>query len=152
VTRPPEARAARSGRAATAPWTRLRDDDSGLLATPVLFVVWSALLIAVVVIDIGAYLVAASRAQGAADAAALAAVAADVVEPAPPHVVASSIAGRNRARVESCTCRAGTGHVVVTVSVEVGGLVIARLAGAQRIAATAEARLVDGDPPVARSP
>ena len=117
--------------------------EDGLLATPVLFVVWAALLVAVAVIDVGAYLVAASRAQGAADAAALAAVAADLADPAPPHIVARSIAGRNRARVESCDCRAGRGRVEVEVSVPVGGLFIARVTGARRVTATAEAELVE---------
>lgn len=120
-------------------------DKAGLLATPVLFVVWWSLLLAVALIDVGSYLVAASRAQGAADAAALAAVAADLADPAPPHVVARSVAGRNRARVESCTCRAGSGRVEVAVSVPVGGLFVARVVGAQRVTATAEAELVEGD-------
>lgn len=130
---------------------RWREED-GLLATPVLFVVWAALLVAVAVIDVGAYLVAASRAQGAADAAALAAVAADLAQPAPPHIVARSVAGRNDARVESCDCRAGQDHVEVAVSVRVGGLFIARVTGVQRVTASAEAELVP-DPfsdPVAR--
>lgn len=122
-----------------------------MLATPVLFVVWCSLLVAVAVIDVGAYLVAASRAQGAADAAALAAVAADLAQPAPPHIVARSVAGRNRARVESCDCRAGQGHVEVEVSVPVGGLFIARV-GAQRVTATAEAELVEGERDGPRAP
>jgi hypothetical protein len=122
--------------------------DSGLLATPVLFVVWCSLLVAIAVVDVGAYLVAASRAQGAADAAALAAVAADLAQPAPPHVVARSVAGRNRARVEACRCRAGDPRVEVEVSVPVGGLFVARVTGAQRVTATAEAELVDGTEPV----
>lgn len=121
-------------------------DECGLLATPVLFVVWCGLLVAVALIDVGAYLVAASRAQGAADAAALAAVAADLTQPAPPHIVARSVAGRNRARVERCDCRAGSGTAEVEVSVPVGGLFIARV-GAQRVTATAEAQLVEGEPP-----
>lgn len=126
--------------------------ESGLLATPVLLVVWCSLMIAVAVIDVGAYLVAASRAQGAADAAALAAVAADLADPAPPLTVARSVAGRNRARVESCSCQAGRGHVEVAVSVEVGGLFIARVTGAQRVTATAEAELVEDTSPAPRAP
>lgn len=121
---------------------RWRDDESGALATPVLVVVWCGLCLAIAVVDVGAYLVAASRAQGAADAAALAAVAADLAQPAPPHIVARSVAGRNRARVESCDCRAGSGRVEVEVSVPVGGLLISRV-GMQRVTASAEARLVD---------
>ncbi|WP_211262258.1 pilus assembly protein TadG-related protein [Nitriliruptor alkaliphilus] len=120
---------------------RWQGDESGALATPVLLLVWCGLCLAIVVVDVGAYLVAASRAQGAADAAALAAVAADLAQPAPPHIVARSVAGRNRARVESCHCRAGSGRVEVEVSVPVGGVVISRV-GMQRVTASAEAELV----------
>jgi Flp pilus assembly protein TadG len=127
--------------------TRRWHDESGTLATPVLVLVWCGLCLAIALVDVGAYLVAASRAQGAADAAALAAVASDLAQPAPPHIVARSVAGRNRARVESCACRAGTGHVEVAVSVPVGGVIISRI-GMQRVTASAEARLVD-DPPAA---
>jgi hypothetical protein len=113
------------------------------MALPLLVLVWISILLTVALIDVGAYLVAASRAQGAADAAALAAVAADLVEPAPPIVVARSVAGRNGARVEACDCRAGGHQVTVTVSVPVGGLFIARHEGAQRVTASADAQLVD---------
>ncbi len=118
-------------------------DEDGLVATPALLLVWLGLLLGVAVVDVGSYLVAASRAQGAADAAALAAVAADLAAPAPPAIVARSVAGRGGAYVESCDCRAGSPQVEVTVSVPVGGLFIARVTGAQRVTATAAATLVD---------
>jgi hypothetical protein len=120
------------------PWR----DERGLLATPVLFVVWCGLLVAIAAIDVGAYLVAAARAQGAADAAALAVVGLDV-EPAgaPPLQVARAVSRRNRAEVESCDCRVGAGRAEVTVSVAVGGLFVPRVTGAQRVTATAAAQL-----------
>lgn len=118
-------------------------NEDGSLAMPLLVVVWVAFGLTVALIDIGAYLVAASRAQGSADAAALAAIAADLAAPAPATIVARSVAGRDGARVEACDCRAGAARVEVTVSVPVGGLFIARIGGAQRVTATAEAQLVE---------
>jgi hypothetical protein len=128
---------------AVAAGTRFGDED-GLLATPVLFVVWCGLLVAIAVIDVGAYLVAAGRAQAAADAAALAAVSLDV-EPAstPPLQAARTVAHRNRGDLESCTCRLGSGRSEVQVSVAVHGLFIPRVTGAQRVTATARAELAD---------
>jgi hypothetical protein len=118
-----------------------------MLATPVLFVVWSGLLVAIAVIDVGAYLVAAGRAQAAADAAALAAVSLDV-EPAttPPVLAARTVAQRNRGELESCTCRLGSGRAEVRVSVAVHGLFIPRVTGAQRVTATARAELAAAAP------
>jgi hypothetical protein len=125
--------------------------EEGSLATPFLLLLLSAILLTTAIIDAGAYLAAAARAQGAADAAALAATAADVVQPAPAHIVARSVAGRNGARVEDCTCHAGRPLVEVTVSVPVGGLVVARTFGAARVTASAEAQLVHG-PDAGRPP
>jgi hypothetical protein len=127
--------------------TRDRRAEDGSLATPFLLVLLTSILLVTALVDAGAYLAAAARAQGAADAAALAAAAADQVQPAPAHIVARSIAGRNGARVESCSCRAGSPRIEVEVSVPVGGLAVARLFGAARVAASAEAQLVDGATP-----
>lgn len=117
-------------------------DERGLLATPVLFVVWCGLLVAIAVVDVGAYLVAAARAQGAADATALAVVGLEV-EPAvaPPAQMARWVAGRNRAELERCLCRIGSGRAEVAVSVPVDGLFVPRVTGAQRVTATAQAEL-----------
>jgi Flp pilus assembly protein TadG len=120
-------------------------DEDGSLAMPLLVLVWVSFVLTVALVDVGAYLLAASRAQGAADAAALAAVAADLAAPAPAEVVARSVAGRNGARVEACDCRAGVERVAVTVSVPVGGLFIARHVGAERVTASAEALLVEAE-------
>lgn len=116
--------------------------EEGSLATPFLVVLLTSVLLVTALVDAGAYLAAAARAQGSADAAALAAASADVVQPAPAHVVARSVAGRDGARVEACTCHAGRPRVEVTVSVPVGGLVVARTFGAARVTASAEAQLV----------
>jgi Flp pilus assembly protein TadG len=124
-----------------------RRAEDGSLATPFLLVLLTSILLVTALVDAGAYLAAAARAQGAADAAALAAAAAEQIQPAPAHIVARSVAGRNGARVESCSCRAGTPRVEVEVSVPVGGLAVARLFGATRVAASAEALLVDDATP-----
>ncbi len=114
------------------------------LALPL--VLWTAMLIFVVMIDIGAYLVAASRAQAAADAAALAAVSADAPAAArSPSQEAERVVRAADARLEGCACVAGAKRSQVTVSVDVAGLVIPSL-GAGRVSATAEAVLLPPDP------
>jgi hypothetical protein len=121
-----------------------------MLATPVLYLVWVGLLLGIAVIDVGAYLVAAAHAQGAADAAALAAVGVEV-EPGPvaPHQAAETTASRNDAELEACTCRSGGARAEVEVSVDVPGLLVPQIAGMQRVTAAAEAELAepDGVPP-----
>jgi uncharacterized membrane protein len=138
-------RARRWGAARAADLANPVGGEDGSVALPLVAVLWLALLLAIVFVDIAAYLLAASRAQGAADAAALAAAAADLVEPAPPVIVARSVAGRNGARVDACDCRAGGEQVAVTVSVPVGGLFLARHVGAERVTASAEALLVEDE-------
>lgn len=113
-----------------------------MTATPQPLLWWTAILLAVVAIDVTAYLAAAGRAQGAADAAALAAVVAqDVATPTPARTAADGVAAANGGRLEDCRCRHGTGRAVVVVSVEVPGLVVPRLVGAGRVTASAEAQL-----------
>jgi hypothetical protein len=103
---------------------------------------WVATLLAIALIDVGAYLVAASRAQALADAAALAAVTADV----PGDRARSAVAEADRVVqvgagwLERCDCRVGSERSSVTVSVAVPGLVIPTL-GASRVAADADAVL-----------
>lgn len=120
--------------------SRAPTGEDGLVATPTLLVLWVGLLLTIVVIDVGGYLVAATRAQAAADAAALAAVSADL-ERAPPRDAAASVAARNGARLERCGCRAGAGRAEVEASVPVPGLFVARVTGMQRVTAVAAARL-----------
>jgi hypothetical protein len=104
-------------------------------------VVWVATVVAVVVIDIGAYLASAARAQTLADSAALAA-SADAIDARPRGgcAEASRIASAGGGRVESCEVD-GRGGALVSVSVEVGGLVVPRV-GARRVGAGATAMLV----------
>ena len=100
--------------------------------------VWLAAVAAVVVLDLGAFLVAAARAQALADAAALAAVAVDVRS---PHVAAGRVATALGGSLDACDCAPERGRAEVVVSVPVPGLVVPRL-GAGRVAATARAALV----------
>jgi hypothetical protein len=128
------------------------DEHGGtMLQLPLL--VWVVTLATVAVVDVTAYLVAASRAQTLADAAALAAVSADAeVVPADGPTLAAGPRGRAVAVVDAgggellaCVCGAGTGRSQVAVRVAVPGLVVPRL-GAGQVRATAEAVVVD-DPP-----
>lgn len=124
------------------PW---RSED-GLLATPVLFVIWCGLLVAIAVIDVGAYLVAATRAQSAADASALAAVGLDLERGSvAPLQAARTVAVRNGGEIEACVCRIGSGRAEVTVSVPVHGLFVPRVTGARRVTATADAALAEAE-------
>jgi hypothetical protein len=131
----------RRGAAPPEPASRPGDQDG--IATLVLpLTLWVAVLLAIALVDVGAYLVAASRAQALADAAALAAVAAD----APGERTRSPVAEADRVVqagdgwLERCDCRAGSEQASVTVSVAVPGLIIPTL-GASRVAADAAAVL-----------
>ena len=104
------------------------------LTVPLLL--WVAAVAAVVVVDVTGYVVAASRAQAVADAAALAAVADDVRG---PRAAATRIADAAGASLERCDC--GGGRAEVAVGLPVPGLVIPRL-GARKVVATARAGLV----------
>ncbi len=91
-------------------------------------VIAAGVLVAVMVLALGAadvarVLVAASRAQTAADAAALAA-AQGLVAPTgvEPSVSAGELAARNGARIRSCVCGAGTLEARVEVEMPVGPL------------------------------
>jgi hypothetical protein len=108
----------------------------GTLALPL--VLWTAVLAAVVILDLSGYLVAASRAQTLADAAALAAVADDVRG---PRAAATRVVEAGGGSLDRCDCPAGAGRAQVVVSVTVPGLVVPTL-GASRVAATASAELV----------
>lgn len=98
---------------------------------------WTALVATVVMLDLTAYLVAAARAQQLADAAALAAVSADVRG---PRVVAAELTAAGGGSLVACDC-SDRGRAEVVVGVPVPGLVIPSL-GAGRVEATAAARLV----------
>ncbi len=106
-------------------------------------------LVLVLVIDLAAYLVAGARAQGAADAAALAAVA--VSDPrggleGDPRSVATRVAVEAGGELRECACSYGQGEVEVTVAVPVRALAVTRLAG-RSVTASSKAHLVPPDPP-----
>jgi len=100
--------------------------------------VWTTVVATVVVVDLSAYLVAASRAQQLADAAALAVVSQSARS---PHVVAAELAEAGGGLLETCDCPDGAGRAEVVVSVPVPGLMVPAL-GAGRVAASAGAALV----------
>jgi hypothetical protein len=120
--------------------------DDGIVSLTLPLLLWLATVVTVVVIDIGGYLVAASRAQTLADHAALAAVSASVVGAAGggPTSEATTLAVRGGGRLESCECAPRSEVAHVTVSVPVPGLVVPRL-GAGRVAADASAVLAPPD-------
>jgi hypothetical protein len=119
-----------------------RRGESGIATVTLPILIWVATLIAVVAIDVGAYLVAGSRAQSLADAAALAAVASDIpgARGSTAMAEAERIVAAGDGLLEACVCRRGSEHAQVTVSVVVPGLVIPSL-GAGRVAADAQAML-----------
>ena len=76
------------------------------------------------VADVARVMLAASRAQTSADAAALAAaqaLALDEREP-PPVELAAAYAAVNGGQLEACTCDPGTFSAMVEVRIPVGGL------------------------------
>ncbi|TVR18011.1 MAG: hypothetical protein EA387_15520 [Nitriliruptor sp.] len=118
---------------------------SGGFATVALpMLLWMGTLAAIAVIDLGAYLTAAARAQTLADAVALAAVSADVegARAVSPIREADRVAVAGGGQLEACACTPGAGRAVVTVSVPVPGIVLPTL-GASRVAADAAAALVE---------
>jgi Flp pilus assembly protein TadG len=127
---PPRAVTRRTG----ATW---RGDQAGVATLFLPLLVWIATVAAIVVVDVGAYLVAASRAQQLADAAALAAVSGDVRG---PRGAAGRVVAAGAGSLDRCDCVAGQPAEVV-VSVAVPGLVIPSL-GARRVAAVARAEVI----------
>lgn len=111
---------------------------------------WTAIaacgLALLLVLDLTAYLAAASRAQGAADAAALAAaVAADprsgTLDARTPEQAAARLARAWHVELRRCSCRPGPHPVEITVAAPVRAIAVTRFAG-RTVTATAEARLV----------
>lgn len=119
---------------------RRNKHDAGFSTVLLPMLVWCATLIAIVAIDITAYLAAASKAQSLADAAALAAVAPDIqpVQGRSPRAEAERIVAAGDGRLEGCVCVRGSEYAQVAASVKVHGLVIPNL-GASRVTASAEA-------------
>ena len=91
--------------------------------------------------DVARVLHAASRAQTAADAAALAAAQALAIdEPGPePTELAAEYSVRNGAALETCACDRGTFEATVTVRLPVGDLFL--VAGDRTVRAEARAQV-----------
>jgi hypothetical protein len=130
-----------------------REEEDGVASLVLPVLLWVVTLAAVALIDVTAYLVAASRAQSLADAAALAAVAADAERPgrSQPRARAETLVRAGDGRLERCACRLGTGRASTEVSVEVPGLVLPRL-GAGRVLASADAVLTPPARPGGETP
>ena len=106
----------------------------------------AAVLAALVVLamgasDVGRVLHAASRAQTAADAAALAAAQALAIdeEGPEPSALAGEYAERNGAVLETCSCERGTFEATVSVRLPVGELFL--VAGDRTVQAMARAQV-----------
>ena len=131
--------------ARASPTPRLASDRGSIT------LVSAAVLAALVVLAMGAsdvarVLHAASRAQTAADAAALAAAQALAIEEEGPEpaALAGEYAERNGAVLETCTCERGTFEATVSVRLPVGELFL--FAGDRTVQARARAQ-VDLPPP-----
>lgn len=100
-------------------------------------------------VDLAAYLLAGARAQAAADAAALAAVARSDARarlPGDARSAARRVADANGAALRACRCHRGAAEVEVVAAVAVRALAVTRFAG-RSVTATARARLVADGPP-----
>lgn len=96
-------------------------------------------------VDVARVLVAASRAQTAADAAALAAAQALAFPTEVPAAdAASEYAARNGAMLRSCTCGSGSFDARIVVEVPVGPLLLFRDDAVVSAEARAVAELADG--------
>jgi secretion/DNA translocation related TadE-like protein len=106
----------------------VRAPERGSVSIVVVALMAVALVLAMGVADLARVLTGAARAQTAADAAALAAAqelasaSGAGVEPAD---LAAAYAERNGALLTACSCEAGGTEAVVTVTVQVGSLVLA---------------------------
>lgn len=106
----------------------MRAPERGSVSIVVVALMAVALVLAMGVADLARVLTGAARAQTAADAAALAAAqelasaSGAGVEPAD---LAAAYAERNGALLTACSCKAGGTEAVVTVTVQVGSLVLA---------------------------
>lgn len=110
-----------------------------MTGAPIAAVLVLGCTLAILLADVAAYVGAAARAQGAADAAALAAVTETAVGPT-GDAAARRLAAANGAQLESCTCPRHGPTAEVTVSVPVDGrLVGGGRVGASRVTATATA-------------
>lgn len=100
--------------------------ERGSVSIVVVALLAVALVLTMGVADLARVLTCAARAQTAADAAALAAAQELATSGgAQPIELAASYAERNGAVLSACSCEAGGTEAVVTVTVQVGSLVLA---------------------------
>jgi len=101
--------------------------ERGSVSIVVVALMAVALVLAMGAADLARVLTAAARAQTAADAAALAAAQELAVSSSgsAPGGLAAEYAGRNGAVLTACSCDAGGTEAVVTVTMQVGTLLLA---------------------------
>jgi secretion/DNA translocation related TadE-like protein len=99
--------------------------DRGSVSVVVAAAVGMALVVTMGAADVGRALIARSRAEAAADLAALAA-AQELALPSgrEPADVAADFADRNGARLVACTCQPGASEAIVGVAVDVRGFLL----------------------------
>ena len=97
-----------------------RRGDRGSVTVVTVTIILFAVILALVLVDLLRALASKSRAQTAADAAALAA-AQEMARPSgmPPAVLAADFARRNGATLVACGCDRETAAAIVTVEVPV---------------------------------
>ena len=103
------------------------DAERGSVSIVVVALMAIALVLAMGAADLARVLTGAARAQTAADAAALAAAQELALgsSGSAPGDLAAEYAGRNGAALTGCSCDAGGTEAVVTVTVQVGALLLA---------------------------
>lgn len=124
--------------------TMVRDevrDERGSVSIVVVAILTALFVLAMGVADVARVFLAASRAQTAADASALAAAhALAIVEDGPtPAELAAEYAARNGAALETCACELGAFEATVTVRLQVVDLYL--VAGDRSVVATARAQV-----------
>jgi secretion/DNA translocation related TadE-like protein len=112
-------------------------DERGSVTVIAAGVIVVVLVCTMGVADVGRVLAERSRAQTAADAAALAAAQDLAVSDGDPAADAASFATMNGADLVSCTCDAGTSEALVQVRRTFGGLLL--LPGSHQIEMSARA-------------
>jgi secretion/DNA translocation related TadE-like protein len=106
------------------PTSRIRG-ERGSVSVVVAAAVGMALVVTMGAADVGRALIARSRAEAAADLAALAA-AQELAFPSgiDPEAFAADYAVRNGARLVSCSCARGSSEAIVRVAVQVRGFLL----------------------------
>ena len=99
--------------------------ERGSVSVVVVAAIGMSLIVAMGTADVGRALIARSRAEAAADLAALAA-AQELAVPSgnDPAALAADYASRNGARLVSCACSPGTSDATVRVAVTVAGFLL----------------------------